>query len=136
LQSRRTGSLQYRSHAAFDLAGEGRQALLQWCALGHGVSASFRGSLLMANLLELACGLVHEKTLAGVSEDIQSHYLSNVLKFFENDSLRADLLSLQEGPKTFQYIRAFVKQPSRAVDHPKLRAGLAATAALKGPSSK
>jgi hypothetical protein len=85
----------------------------------------------LINLIELACGLVEENTLTGVSKDIQENYLNSVLVIFERVDFMNDLISLKQDKTTFQHINSFVKNKSRVSDHPRLIAALAATVSQK-----
>lgn len=62
----------------------------------------------LANLTEIACGIHLEKSLSGVSRELSSEYIEQVLLLIEgNEDARRRLEAAVHSPSTFKYIRLF-----------------------------
>lgn len=75
----------------------------------------------LMNLFEIACGINLERSLAGVSKKLMSHYLNSVLRMLINNSItRSEIPKLLHDNTTFQYIKKFlgVKRKDRSVTVP------------------
>ena len=63
----------------------------------------------LANALETACAIFHDKVFFGNSKDILEHYLVGVFRTIQdNDLARNELSSLLQTRETFRQMRRFV----------------------------
>jgi hypothetical protein len=69
----------------------------------------------LMNLLEIACGTLNERSLAGVSHGIMAAYLKEVLALLiDNEYAKCEITKLLNGPTTFGNIHQYlnIERPS------------------------
>jgi hypothetical protein len=70
----------------------------------------------LMNLLEIACGIQLEKSLAGVSKHLIKDYLKEVLPLLlSNEHAREEMDRMQSSPTTFEHIKLFMK--AEGIEH-------------------
>ena len=85
-----------------------RQAWQRFLSAGEDTK-SYQLSELM-NLIELACAIHLENSLFGASNELIKEYLADVLRLLIKDTYtRTEIPTLLQGPKTFIYIKKFLK---------------------------
>lgn len=63
----------------------------------------------LANLFEIACAILHEGSLFGVSRKLTRAYLTQTLKLIMgNGDARERLRVLRDAPDTFEYLKKFL----------------------------
>ncbi|MDE1178468.1 MAG: hypothetical protein PW789_17990 [Edaphobacter sp.] len=64
----------------------------------------------LMNLFEIACGIVNEKSLSGMSKKMTTIYLKDLLKDLVEDPYTLEKIpSMLHSPTTFEQIKAFLK---------------------------
>ena len=93
-----------------------RQAWLRFLTAKDDASRQYEFAELL-NVMEIACAIYLEKSLAGKSRKLAEEYISHILKLLENDpEKRERLVCLINAPTTFEHIRKFREKMRRRGD--------------------
>jgi hypothetical protein len=85
----------------------------------------------LVNLAEVACGILHEKSLSGVTREIAEAYLRDAISILEeDDGILAEIAMLRREADTYKYVEAFISKPRHPLEHAKFRAAFAAAVIL------
>jgi hypothetical protein len=75
----------------------------------------------LLNVMEIACAIYLEKSLAGVSRKLAEEYISHILTLLEsNDDAQERLASMINSPTMFEYIAGFRAKMRRLRDPHKI----------------